>query len=54
MYIHRIWKKLDPEANCIFETIADEDTVIFSRYANDKSGESSKDDYYNLYSEIKR
>ena len=35
------WKELDQVANCIFETIADEDTVIFSKYVPGGSGESS-------------
>jgi len=35
------WKELDQAVNCIFEAVADEDTVIFSKYNDDKSGESS-------------
>jgi len=37
----RILKELDLQTNCIFEAVADEDTVIFSKYVPGGSGESS-------------
>ena len=35
------WEELSSTANCIFEAITDEETVIFSRYVSGESGKSA-------------
>ena len=55
----RIWKELDMQANCIFEAVADEDTIISSKYApggNDESTDFIVEEggYLNLSSKWER
>ena len=55
----RILKELDLQTNCIFEAVADEDTIIFSKYApggNDKSTDFIFEEggYLNLSSKLER